>query len=108
MENENTVYVVMLEWLTEDDSSNEYYLFRNYDSAVQKFNGLIEDECNADISWIGSEVFDENGDVNEGFTLNCNTDIEDNGDRDLFWTISDDYSSRYSRITLTKKEIIGD
>lgn len=108
MENKDIVYVVMLEWMTSDDQGIDYYLYRNYDKAVNKFNGLIKDECDADISWVGSDAFDENGDVNEGFTLICNTDIEDNGNRDLFWTISDDYSSRYSHITLTKKEIIGD
>ena len=108
MKDKNTIYVVMLEWKTEDDNGIDYYLYKNYNSAVNKFNGLIEDECDADISWVGSQVFDENGNINEGFTLECNTDIKDNGERDLYWKVSDDYGCRYSSITLTKKEIIGD
>lgn len=108
MKDKNTIYVVMLEWKTEDDNGIDYYLYKNYNSAVNKFNGLIEDECDADISWVGSQVFDENGNINEGFTLECNTDIKDNGDRDLYWKVSDNYGCRYSSITLTKKEIIGD
>lgn len=108
MENENTVYVVMLEWVTDDDQGIDYYIYKNYDGALNKFNGLIIDECDADISWVGSQVFDENGEVNEGFTLECNTNIKQSGNRDLFWKVSDDYGCRFSNITLTKKEIIGD
>ncbi len=104
---EYTVYVVMLEWQTSDDNGIDYYIYRSYKKAVNKFNGLIEDECDADISWAGSQVFDENGEVNEGFTLDCNTNIEQSGIRDLFWKVSDDYGCRFSNITLTKKEIIG-
>ena len=105
---DNTVYVVMLEWATSDDAGVDYYLYKNYDSALEKFNGLIEDECDAEISWVGSEVFDENGEVNEGYELDCNTDNEYSGYCDLFWRISATYDYRYSYITLTKKELIGD
>ena len=104
----NTVYVVMLEWATTDDAGVDYYLYKNYDSALEKFYGLIADESDADISWVGSEVFDENGEVNEGFMLECNTDNEYSDNHDLFWNISDDYAYRFSNISLTKKEIIGD
>ena len=102
MENSNTVFVVMLDWLTEDEQGIDYYIYKNYDSALNKFNGLIIDECDADISWVGSQVFDEDGEVNEGFTLDCNTNIKNSGCRDLFWKVSDDFSCRYSNI-LKKK-----
>lgn len=101
----DTVYVVMLEWITSDDQGIDYYIYRNYRKAVNKFNSLIEDECDSDISWVGDEVFDENGEVNESFTLECNTDIKDKSNRDLFWKVSDKYDCRYSNITLTKKII---
>lgn len=105
---DNSVYVVMLEWATTDDAGVDYYLYKNYDSALDKFYGLIADESDADISWVGSEVFDENGEVNEGFTLDCNTDNEYSDNHDLFWKIWATYDYRYSYITLTKKVIIGD
>ncbi len=107
MENTDFVYVVMLEWTTSDDQGIDYYIYKDYDKALEKFNALIIDECDADISWVGSQVFNEDGEVNEGFTLNCNTNITISGSRDLFWKVSDDYDCRYSNITLTKKEIIG-
>ncbi len=106
MENENTVYVVMLEWITSDDNGIDYYIYRDYTKAENKFNELINDECNADISWVGSRVFNEDGELDDGFTLECNTNIEHSGNSDLFWKVSDKYDCRYSSITLTKKEIL--
>ncbi len=41
MENSNTVFVVMLDWLTEDEQGIDYYIYKNYDSALNKFNGLL-------------------------------------------------------------------
>lgn len=102
---EYTVYVVMLEWQTSDDNGIDYYIYRSYKEAVNKFNSLIEDECDADISWVGSQVFDELGEVRDGFILECNTNIEHSGASDLFWKVSDKYDCRYSNITLTKKII---
>ena len=63
-ENKDYVYVVMLEWLTSDDQGIDYYIYKDYDKALKKFNALIIDECDADIIWVGSQVFDEDGEVN--------------------------------------------
>ena len=104
---DNTVYVVMLEWATTDDAGVDYYLYKNYNGALKKFIDLMEDELNPDISWV-ADAFDENGEVKDGFELDCNTDNKHSGDCDLYWRISATYDYRYSYITLTKKEIIGD
>jgi hypothetical protein len=105
-EKRNYVFMVMLDWLTPDDHDTDYYLFNDYEKALDKFNSLIEDENDSDISWVGSEVFDENGEVNEGFELSCNTNTCEQGERNLYWTVSDKDKYRYSTITLTKKEIL--
>lgn len=105
MKDKNTIYVVMLEWTTEDGNGIDYYLYKSYSAAKEKYDRLIEDECDADISWVGSQVFDELGEVRDGFILECNTYITESGIRDLFWRVSDKYDCRYSNITLTKKII---
>lgn len=102
----NYAYLVMLDWLTPDDHDTDYYHFKTYADALDKFNSVISDECDADISWVGSEVFDENGEVNEGFELRCNTATDDNNERDLYWNVSDKDKFRYSSITLTKIKIL--
>lgn len=99
------IYLVMLEWLTEDDAGLDYYLYKSYTDAKDKYERLIEDENDADISWIGSKVFDENGEVNEGFNFECSK--ETNEEKNLCWKVTDTNSkNRYSIITLTKVEIL--
>lgn len=100
-------YLVMLEWSTEDDSGLDYYIYNSYTDAKGKYKRLIEDENDADISWVGDEVFDENGEVNEGYNLECTEETDE--EQNLCWRVSDSNSDRrYSVITLTKVEIIGD
>ena len=97
-------YLVMLEWQTEDDSGLDYYLYHNYSAAKNKYKNLITDENDADISWVGSEVFDENGEVNEGYSLDCSEETDEQ--QDLYWNVEDtNNSKRYSLISLTKVKI---
>ena len=98
-------YLVMLEWQTEDDSGLDYYLYHNYSAAKNKYKNLITDENDADISWVGSEVFDENGEVNEGYHFDCREETGE--EQNLCWRVADlNNSNRFSIITLTKVEII--
>lgn len=98
-------YLVMLEWSTEDDSGLDYYLYKNYTDAKDKYERLVEDENDADISWVGSEVFDENGEVNEGYHFECSEETDE--EQNLCWKVADlNYSNRISIITLTKVEIL--
>ena len=94
----------MLIWSTDEDDGTDYYLYKNYDTAKNKYDRLIEDENDADISWIGSEVFNENGEVNKGYKLKCSEVTE--SEQDLYWNVEDEGNSkRYSYISLTKVKI---
>lgn len=98
-------YLVMLEWLTEDDNGIDYYLYKDYNDAKNKYELLIEDENDTDISWVGSEVFDENGEVNEGFEVESSEGAEYG--QNLYWRAIDLRNERrYSIITLTKIETL--
>ncbi len=99
------IYLVLLEWSTEDDSGLDYYLYKSYTDAKDKYERIIEDENDADISWVGSEVFDENGEVNEGYYFACNEETDE--EKNLCWKVADlNYSNRFSLISLTKVEIL--
>ena len=94
-------YLVMLEWLTEDDNGLDFYLYKDYNADKNKYKQLIKDENDADISWVGSEVFNENGEVNEGYELECSK-VTEKG-QDLYWKVTDlNKSNVFSMITLTK------
>ena len=104
-EKQNHVCLVMLEWSTEDDAGVDYYLYHDYKAAKDKYNRFIEDENEADISWIGSEVFDENGNVNKGYHFDCSEETDE--EQNLCWRVADlNDSNRFSIITLSKVEIL--
>lgn len=98
------IYMILFDWSTTDSDSIKTFLYHHYEDAVAKFNELIEDECNPHLSWVGENVFDENGDVKDGYDLDCNTD--DKNAKKLYWHVVDksDYNRR-SFINLIKKEI---
>lgn len=101
----NHVYLVMLEWSAEDDNGLDYYLYYDYAAAKAKYKRLIKDEKDADISWVGSEVFGENGNVNERYDFECSTITRE--EKNLCWKVTDtEQCNRYSLITLTKVEIL--
>jgi hypothetical protein len=80
------VYMVMFDWSTIDDEAVEVELFDTYEKAKTRFNEIIADENNPELSWVGSEAIDENGEINDGF------DFEEHGDAgeyDRWWNITD-------------------
>ena len=113
------IYLILFDWSTTDCDGIETFLYYRFEDALKKFNELIENECDSDMSWVGDEVFDENGEVNDGYELDCNTDNEnaengyeldcntdDENAESLYWHVVDknDYNRR-SFIDLFKREI---
>lgn len=94
------VYLVQIFWVTEEERGSDVRVYKNRDDALDKYESLIEDENDADISWVGSEVFDENGEVNDGFTVETNEGTEGN----LFYDVTDN-STRFTRIELIELEV---
>ena len=54
------VYLVKLDWSTEDSNDIELSVYRTYEKAYEKFKELIANEMNPDNSWVG-ELEWENG-----------------------------------------------
>ena len=100
----HNIYLISFDWSTTDSDGIETFLYHDYKAACEKFNEIIENECDTDLSWVGDEVFDENGDVNDGYELDCNTN--DETAEELYWHVVDksDYNRR-SFIDLMKREV---
>jgi len=97
-------YSVMLDWSTDDCSDIEFMLFSTYKKALKHFKKLIKDECNPKTSWVGLQALNDNGEVNDGYELNCY--LDNANDSDLCWNVQDKYDYNYHTfIYLTKKEI---
>ncbi|MCM1532361.1 MAG: hypothetical protein NC114_08840 [Ruminococcus flavefaciens] len=99
------VYMVVFDWSTCDDDGYEIKLFDTYEKALEQYDRYIENECDAELSWVGEEVFDENGEVNEGYELHCCEQTE--GEQDLYWKVADknDYC-RHSYLYLSKEAVL--
>lgn len=44
------VYTIKFDWSTDDDCGCELELYNDYDDAVKRFNEMIENEKNPDLS----------------------------------------------------------
>lgn len=98
------VYMVKFDWSVEDDCDVEIELFFNYEKALEKYDQIIADELNPNLSWVGSLAINSDGNVEDGYTL------DKYGSRlkqeNLFWScVMDDDSNFYSTIHLLKMEI---
>ena len=104
------IFVVSLDWACDDNKGLDIYAFTTYQAAYEEFDRLIKAECDPEISWVGSMVFDEYGCVQSGYDVSTN---DCNGAKErqenLYWNVDDlgNYS-RYSYISLERKELIGD
>lgn len=100
------VYEVIFNWSTEDENGLGTHIFSTYEKAKEHFESIIENESNADISWVGDGVFDENGELNEGYEMNCSPNHPENEEHDLWWCIWNLYNDKfYDEIYLRIKEI---
>lgn len=101
------VYEVIFNWSTEDENNIETAIFSTYKKAKKYFNNIIKNENDAEISWVGDGVFDENGEVVDGYELNCNTDYsKGKEEQDLWWCVwNKDNDKYYDEIYLRIKEL---
>ncbi len=98
------VYMVQIDRSLYENGYIEVTLFKNYDDAYDFYKNLIVEECDADNCWIGSQMFDEDGEVIDGYELDC--DDNNSGESDVYWYAveKDDYRC-HTFIDLMKKEV---
>lgn len=101
----NTMFLVMFDWSTEDDCGIETFLYNDYDAAHKKFKGLVKDELDPEISWVGSRAVNKYGKVKKGYILNYTDSGIKNTDA-YFRVMQDGNYNFHSCIDLIKKEII--
>ena len=101
----NYVYMVRVAYSTDESDGIVTHLYKNFNDAVTKYYQIIHEECEPENSWVGNEVFNEYGEVNEGYTVDYNEYEE--REMDLYWTVVDDYNyNRHTFIDLMKLEVL--
>ena len=82
------VYAVILDWSTSDDSHVDIELFDTYTKAFQRFNEIIENEKNPEISWV-ADAFDEHGEILDGYEFAEHIESDGSQEFDCWWNITD-------------------
>ena len=78
------VYVVLFDYSTNDCSGIDLYIFDTYQKALNKFNEIIEQEKQPEMSWVGEKF------KNNTLDYELDTNIEDAKDGvELWWNVTD-------------------
>lgn len=80
------IYLVVLDWSTDDCSDVDIEAFDTYEKALNRFKEWIEDE-KENIDWIHS-AFDENGEILPNYEFDEHWGSE-NGEYPCWWDITD-------------------
>ena len=100
MENKQYVYLITLDWATEDDKGFDFDICGSPETAFALFHKRINEELDPLLSWVGEEAFAEDGSVNKGYTLDA---LEDHTfSKPSRWCVSDDTNGRFSDIYLKR------
>ena len=98
------IYMVQLDWSTTDAEGLESDLFENYNDAYIRYKERIADELNPEKSWVGEDVFDEHGNVDNDYEFEETGNAEQQ--TDLSWHVVDKNNYyRHTFIDLIKKEL---
>ncbi len=87
-----TIYLVLLNWSTDDSDGIETFLYADRKAAYKKYQDLIADAKNPDISPLG-QVFDKNGEPSDGYELDFNECERE--EAELYWHLVE--RSNYNR-----------
>ena len=79
------IYMVQLDWSSDDDQGILTYLYNTKEKALEKFNKILEEEKTLDWYW-SKDAFDENGNLNEE-DYELETNIDDENAVELYWQL---------------------
>ena len=87
------IFIIKLDYSTEEYHDVELFAFQDYDKAYDKFKELILSERQPENSWVGNLDFDDEGEPIGHYEL----DYEDNNtcESEVWWRIEDQWDSRY-------------
>ncbi len=83
------VYLVVFDWSTDDNSSVDIEVFDTYKKAYDRFNEIIACEKNSEMSWVGSEAVDENGEIKDDYYFEEHIESDGTQEFDCWWNITD-------------------
>ena len=80
------IYLVLFQYCTDDCDGVDTQAFSTYEKAVERFNEIIENEKNTEISWAGNAF--ENDKLQKNYELDCNETFIDGEEHERWWNLS--------------------
>lgn len=101
------VYLVKLEWSTEDSNDSEITVYGSYEKAYAKFKELIEDEMNPENSWVGDIKWKDGVPVDDKIELDFLDRRSDTDETECYWLITDTWNfGVHTYISIEIKEVL--
>ena len=101
------VYIVKLDWSTEDGNDTELTVYGTYDKAYAKFKELIADEMNPENSWVGELEWKDGIPADDKIELDFLDRRNDTDETECYWLITDTWNfGTHTYISIEIKEVL--
>ena len=100
------VYIVKLEWSTEDSNDTELTVYSTYDKAYAKFKDLNADEMKPENSWVGELEWKDGIPADDKIELDFLDRRSDTDEAECYWLITDTWNfGTHTYISIEIKEV---
>ena len=101
------VYIVKLEWSTEDSNDTELTVYGSYDRAYAKFKNLIAKEMKPENSWVGDLEWKDGIPADDKIELDFLDRRNDADETECYWLITDTWNfGTHTFISIEIKEVL--
>ena len=101
------VYIVKLEWSTEDSNDTELTVYGSYDRAYAKFKDLIAEEMKPENSWVGDLGWKDDIPADDKIELDFLDRRSDTDETECYWLITDTWNfGTHTYISIEIKEVL--
>ena len=101
------VYLVKLDWSTEDSNDVEITVCGTYEKAYEKFKDMIADEKNPQNSWVGEIEWDNDVPKDDKIEFDFLDRRNDSDETECYWMVTDTCNyGVHTFITIEIKEVL--
>ena len=101
------VYLVKLDWFTEDSNDVEITVCGTYEKAYEKFKELIADEMNPQNSWVGEIEWDNDVLKDDKIEFDFLDRRNDSDETECYWMVTDTWNyGVHTFISIEIKEVL--
>ncbi len=82
-------YLVVFDWSADDCESVDIEVFDTFQKAFNRFNEIITNEKNPNVSWIGEYAVDANGEIKDDYEFEEHIETDGTDEFACWWNVTD-------------------